>query len=256
MRKLILALALASASVPVFADTGFDFDTAKQGVTDRYSRGVITKQRDDELVTVTVTPTGEQWGRFIFSVAVFNKAGQPITVGSESITAQLPDGTTVASLPEHEVLKIANSRANWAKFGAAMAGAMASANSYGSYSGSTYGSGSGNVYGYGGYGRYTYSGSSYTSGTYYDPTAAAIKQQQTTYQINNIQAGLDNLVANVGNTYFETTTIDPGTGFAGQVMIDKLKFRRAGGDSAKRKEFIVVVTLNGRPYQFPFHVEG
>jgi len=204
VKKIILAAALASVAVPAMAADAYNFAAMSEGIETRYVRGNITKERADEVATVSVTPSGEKWGRYMFTVAVFNKSGAPINIGAENVTAQMLDGTTIAALPSSEIVRIARSRAGWASFATALAGM---GNNYNTYSGSGYSSGR--------VGSTSYSGSTYFSGSSYNATAAAINRQRTDSQLAEIRNGLDSLIANVGENYFSTNTLNDGEGFAG-----------------------------------------
>lgn len=249
MKRVIIAAVLVCtiSATPAYSQAAFDFDTEQQGIDQRYTRGVITKERDDEFATVTVTPVGYQWGRYSFAVAVFNKLGQPVMIGSENVHVTMWDGSSVAVLSGDDVVRIAKKKATWARIGEALAGN----DGYGTTTSTTYGSGNGSVYGYGGSATFNYNDTSTTTTTTYDPSAAARQQ----YRLNQIQVGLDGLIADVGNRYLSTTTVSPGSGFAGLVVVDKMKFRKPQGEKVLRKLFLMTVTVGDHNYRFPFGIE-
>src|SRR4029450_9293169 len=113
MKKIIMAIAFASVAVPAIAADAPAFTAASEGIEIRYVRGAVTKERSPPFAPVPVTPTEGRWGRYGFTVAVFNKSGAPINIGAENVTATLPDGTTVGVLPAAELVRIATSRARW-----------------------------------------------------------------------------------------------------------------------------------------------
>ena len=119
---------------------------------------------------------------------------------------------------------------------------------YNTYSGSTHSNGYGRV----GSSSFNYSGNSHSSGRSYNATAAAIKRQQTNTQLADIRAGLDWLISNVGENYFSTNTLDDGDGFAGMVLVDKMKFKKAKGEKKPLRQIALTVNVGGRPYSFPF----
>jgi len=245
MKKIIVAIAFASVAVPAIAADAPAFTAASEGIEIRYVRGAVTKERSDDFATVSVTPTEGRWGRYGFTVAVFNKSGAPINIGAENVTATLPDGTTVGVLPAAELVRIATSRARW---NAALTALASSGGNYNTYSGSTHSNGYGRV----GSSSFNYSGSSYTSGSSYNATAAAINRQRTDAQLAEIRSGLDSLIANVGENYFSTNTLNDGDGFAGMVLLEKMKFKKAKGEKVPLRQIALTVNVAGRPYSFPF----
>jgi hypothetical protein len=240
-KKITIAVALATVAVPAMAADAPAFAAASVGIETRYVRGAVTKERSDEFATVSVTPTEGRWGRYGFTVAVFNKSGAPVNIGAENVTATLPDGTVVGVLPAAEVVRIASSRARW---NAALTALAASGGNYNSYSSSSYSSGH--------VGRVNYAGNSYSSGTAYNATAAALNRQRTDAQIGEIRAGLDNLISSVGENYFSTNTLNDGDGFAGMILVEKMKFKKAKGEKKPLRQIALTVNVAGRPYSFPF----
>ena len=53
-------------------------------------------------------------------------------------------------------------------------------------------------------------------------------------------------------TYFSTNTLNDGDGFAGMVLVEKMKFKKAKGEKVPLRQIALTVTVAGRPYSFPF----
>lgn len=114
-------------------------------------------------------------------------------------------------------------------------------------------------------GRHSYSGSVATpygyyrySGTYVNGTERALATTAATaggaYAIASIQQGLDNLVANLGETVLQTTTIDQGAGYGGNIVLDKIRWKPAKGQKGKLADqgLKLTVSVQGKPYLFDF----
>lgn len=220
---------------------------AADGVQMRFNRSVPTLQRDDELSTITVTPLTLNRGRLSFAIAAFNKAPGAFNLGVESVTAQLADGTAIRILSKDDLVRQAKNRAMWAAIAVGVAGGLATAAVASSAGRHTYNS---NLYTPHGVYRY--------SGTYVNYTERALATGAaaggTGYAIHSIQSGLDNLVANLGQNILQTTTIDPGTGYGGVIVFDKLRWQAPKGTKAKLTDqnVTLTVTANGKQYPFTF----
>lgn len=217
------------------------------GVQMRYNRSVPTLQRDDELTTLTITPLLLNRGRLSFAIAAFNKAPGAFNLGVENITAQLADGTQIRILTKDDLVRQAKNRAMWAAIAVGVAGGLATAAAASSAGQHNY-----NSTLYTPHGTYRYSGSyvNYTERALATGAAAGA----TGYAIGSIQNGLDNLVANLGETILQTTTVDQGTGYGGVIVFDKLRWKPAKGSKARLSDqnVVLTVTANGRQYPFTF----
>lgn len=241
VRKFTSLVALIVMAVPSISQAStLAVDPLPGGnATVRYVRGTPTLQIDDANATVDVTPTALDHGRLTFAVAAFNKSTTPFNFGVESV--QAANGANVLHVwTKDELVKQAKNRATWAMIGMAVAaglaaGATAATAGRESYSGSFYGGG--HFYHY--------------SGTYYNGTEAALATGAVAaggaYAIDRIQTGLDQLTAGLNNQILQTTTVDPGAGYGGIVVLDKLKAKDALAQSVSLN-----VRLNGHDYVFNF----
>ena len=191
--------------------------------------------------------------RGVLQIMVFNGSAAPFDIGSESITAQLSDGTPVPIISAQELQHEAKHRAMWRGIAAGFAAAgngMSAANS--GWSNSTV-----NYTGHS-YGSY---GSSYSSGTAlvttYNPAQAQaaqslanIQNQQTFDRMNFAnQSEREALRASL-----QTTTVDPG-GMAGGLVTFELPAaaRSTKGPvlvsfliHAGQEQHVVIATLTAR----------
>lgn len=236
---LLASAPLAAAKItlaPVVADS----------VQMRFNRSVPTLQRDDDMATVIVTPLPLNRGRFSFAIAAFNKAPGSFNLGIENVTAQFSDGTPVRILSKDDLVRQAKNRAMWAQVGMALATGIA-----GAAAATSAGQHSYNSTVYSPYGTYRY------HGTYVNHTERMLATSAATaggsYAIASIQNGLDNLVANLGETVLQTTTIDPGTGYGGTVVLDKVQWKpKSKAGKLLDQNLTITITANGRQYPFTF----
>lgn len=216
----------------------------EDGVQMRYNRSIPTLQRDDDLATITVTPLALNRGRLSFAIAAFNKAPGAINLGVENVTAQLSDGSPVPILTKDDLVRQAKNRAMWAAIAVGVAGGLA-------------------TYGASYAGTHNYNSSLYTphgvyrySGTYVNHTERALAMGAaaagTGYALSSIQNGLDNLVADLGETVLQTTTVDPGTGYGGVIVVDKLRWKPAKGTKGKLADQNLVLTVSANGHSYPF----
>jgi len=216
---------------------------AGQGV--RYERGTPTVVSVKAHGAVRVSPAAKSYqDRVVLNVVAFNNGPAPANLGYENLSVVASDGTpmrlyTVAEL-EHE----AKTKAAWAAFAVALAGA---ANTYAAQQ-SAYSYGYGNVATYGRYGS-TFSTYSYRA---YNPAVANVLTQQsidrTSADIGQISAALDRTIAGLEGHVLQTTTIDVGQIDGGQVVVEKPRMARDALSG-----FTVRVTFNGDTHEFRFN---
>lgn len=242
MSLLVSSTAASAASLTAYPVTS-------DGLIMRYNRGVPTGQRDDKLATITVTPLPLNRGRLAFAVAAFNKSSQPINLGIENIDVSLSDGTQLRVLSHDDLVRQAKNRARWAQFGMALATGLAGAAVAANAGRHTYNGTMATPYGY-----YRY------SGTYVNGTEQALATAATTaggmYAIASIQQGLDDLVANLGESVLQTTTVDQGAGYGGNIVLDKIRWKPTKGSKGKLtdQQLKLTVTIQGKPYPFEFDI--
>jgi hypothetical protein len=227
------------------------YPAVQDGVEMRYNRSVPTLQRNDELTTITVTPLQLNRGRLSFAIAAFNKAPGSFNLGVENVTAEFSDGSQTRILTKDDLVRQAKNRAMWAQVGMAFATGLAAA-----ATASTAGQHNYNSTMYTPHGAYRY------SGTYVNYTERALATGAVTgggvYAIASIQNGLDNLVANLGETVLQTTTVDQGSGYGGMIVLDKLRWKPTNPKAKSKvtdQDLILTVSANGRQYKFNFDLK-
>jgi hypothetical protein len=199
-----------------------------------YDRGTpITVSTQEHSIVAVQPPKGAPASqRPVFTVFIRNIGDAPVTIGIENVTAQTADGRPLPVISPEQLQREAQSRANWARFAAAlqaMGNSMQAANAGYSYQNGTY-SGSASAYGTGGsaYGTYngTYSGMTYNS--------AAAAQAQATANAENAQivantnAHVADIMANAQSGALLRQTIAPGADFMTPVTITRPPGRTTG----------------------------
>lgn len=216
---------------------------AGQGI--RYERGTPTVVSVRPHGVVRVSPAAKSYqDRVVLNVVAFNNGPDPANLGYENLSVTADDGTPMRLYTVAELEREAKTKAAWAAFAVALAGA---ANTYAAQQ-SAYSYGYGNVSTYGTYGH-AISTYSYTA---YNPALAnALTQQamdRTSADIGQISAALDHTVANLEGHVLQTTTIDVGQINGGQVVVAKPRMAKdalAG--------FTVRVVFNGDTHEFRFN---
>lgn len=234
------AAAMLTLSSVAFAGEIKAVPIDSENVTMRYVRGVPTAQIDDGLSTVNITPLGNDHNKLRFAVTFFNKGQQPANFGIENVRATL-GGNPHVVLDKDQLVRIAKKREGWKMAAVAMAGGLAAASAAANAGRSEYNSTmvapSGRVY------RYNATYVNHTERALVTGAAAA----GTAYAVSQIQNGLDEITANLNGEILQTTTVDPGSGYGGLVMIDKLKAK-----GAYDLPLNLIVSVNGRDYAFQF----
>jgi len=214
-----------------------------QGV--RYERGTPTVVSVQPHGVVRVSPAAKSYqDRVVLNVVAFNNGPDPANLGYENLSVAAADGTPMRLFTVAELEREAKTKAAWAAFAVALAGA---ANTYAAQQ-SAYSYGYGHVSTYGRYGS-TFSTYSYRT---YNPVAANVLTRQaaddTAAGIGQISAALDATIAGLEGHVLQTTTIDVGHIDGGQVVVERPRMAKdalAG--------FTVRVAFNGDTHEFRFN---
>lgn len=204
--------------------------------TVRYFKGRPTLDLQQQLGAVQVSPFTIDRGSLVFTVAVFNRAGTPINVGIENVTATV-DGVPHKVMTVEELIKKEQDRARWKKIGLAFLGGLAA---YSASQPTTY--------------RSTYTsrwGTSGYSARISNPYAAynsAVIGAEVGFAMNAIQDQLDRTTDALGENVMQLTTVDPGNSYAGKVVLSKLRNRQLP------KRVRLFVSVNGESFPFEFQV--
>lgn len=240
MRNLRFVLAFAAVAAPMIpAHAGSPvliqaIQTGEESV--RYYKGKATLDLHQQLGSVQVSPFTIDRGSLVFTVAVFNRAGAPVNVGIENVAATV-DGNTYKVMTVEELIKKAQDKARWQQIGLAFLGGLAA---YSASQPATYRS----TY------RSPWGTSTYTS-RYYSPYAAYRAAEigaETSFAIGAVQDQLDRTTDALGENVMQLTTVDPGSSYAGKVVLAKLRDKRLP------KRVRLTVSMNGETYPFEFQV--
>jgi hypothetical protein len=210
--------------------------------TVRYERGVPTVFDDKTKGTIQITPMGvSQDGRPYFGMAVFNKGSSAANFGIENVTAVDDFQKPLKAYSRDELAHEAKVKAEWQAVAAVVAGAAAA---YGAQQ-NAYGTTNGYIV--------TPRGNVATfNATSYDPSAAAIGTAAagaaTGYTLSAIENNMDATLNNLNGAILQTTTIDPGRSYGGEVVIEMPK----GRDFPKK--LVIQTVWNGEPYEFGFTI--
>jgi len=204
--------------------------------TARYYKGKVTLDLEQQLGAVQVSPFTIDRGSLVFTVAVFNRAGAPINVGIENVTATV-DGVPYKVMTVEELIKKEQDRARWQQIGLAFLGGLAA---YSATRPTTYHS--------------TYSspwGTSTYTARWSNPYAgynAAVIGAGTSLAISAVQDQLDRTTDALGENVMQLTTVDPGDSYAGKVVLAKFRDKRLP------KRVRLLVSMSGETYPFEFQV--
>lgn len=236
--KYVLAFTAASAPIiPAHAGSPVLIQAIQTGAESvRYYKGKPTLDLHQQLGSVQVSPFTIDRGSLVFTVAVFNRAGAPVNVGIENVTATV-DGNPYKVMTVEELIKKAQDKARWQQIGLAFLGGLAA---YSASQPATYRS----TY------RSPWGTSTYTS-RYYSPYAAYRTAEigaMTGLAMNAVQDQLDRTTDALGENVIQLTTVDPGSSYAGKVVLAKLRDKRLP------KRVRLMVSMNGETYPFEFQV--
>jgi hypothetical protein len=209
--------------------------------TMRFDHGIVTLDLQGRGAAVQVTPRGQQHGSWVFDVAVLNTGTLPVNFSRDNIsvaTGTLP----VALLTPQQLVHKAKKRAFWRAMAVAAvsgiaAGVMASQGA--SYKTRTNWSAGGSR---GSFRSVT------TGPSLFGQLQAAQLSQDSRFAIAAIQLQLDRTRQDIGDRAVELTTVDPGTSYGGQIVLDKLK------PGALPQQVAITVAWNGEIFPFAFQL--
>lgn len=236
------ALALCALLVcATSAEAGKPFDVhglivGNEGA--RYVKGVPTLDLQQQRGAIQLRSMGFHNNRPMFAIAFYNGGQDPVNIALEDIHVS-SDGAPLAVFSVEELERQAKHKAWWTKFGLAMVGGLgaAAASSQRDYSRGTI---------TGPYGTY----SIHTS---YPSLAGQLQadriQANTAFGMAAIQYQLDATLELLNNHVVQRTTIDPGSSYAGLIVLDKLK----KGDPPF--ELRLNVDWNGERYPFAYVIQ-
>ena len=235
---IVASVALVSTAQPVYAKKRVEIQAEQIGSESvRFYKGTPTVDLTLGRGAVQVTPHNIQDKRVAFVVTVYNDGTQPINFGIADVSASI-NSSSIAILSKDDLIRKAENKALWSQIGMALLGGVAAglaASQTNTYSARTY-----TPYG-------TYS-------SYYSvPSLAGALQAQsitnsTAYGISAIQYKLDLARETLTNDVLQLTTVDPGKGFSGVVVLDKPK------KTQLPLNIKLNVSLNGQTYPFAFRV--
>lgn len=212
MKKLVCAFAAASLAIsgPASAAKTVALQPiAGETQEVRYEQGIPTV----ENFSVRVMPLRElDHGSMQFAIAAFNSGDRPFNFGVENIKVS-HNGQEVPVFTRDELEKKAKSRARWSQLGyALLAGAAAAAQNN------------------------NYTATTYTPRGVYRTVVnrpGLSGSQVATIAVGGgaialSQIGLQKTLESIGEEVLQTTTVDPGEGYGGRIVVSKLKKAKAG----------------------------
>ncbi|MEO6256119.1 MAG: hypothetical protein ABIO69_04850 [Sphingomicrobium sp.] len=233
----ICALMLCSTSAE--ASKPFDMHgliVGKEGA--RYVKGVPTLDLQQQRGAIQLRSMGFHNNRPMFAIAFYNAGPEPVNIGLEDIHAS-SDGAPLRVFSVEELQRQAKQKAWWTQFGLAMVGGLGAGlaasqrNTYRSTITSPYGS--------------------YTVHSSYPSLAGQFRANaiaaDTAFGVAAIQYQLDATLELLDSHVVQRTTIDPGSTYAGLIVLDKLK----KGDPPF--ELRLDVDWNGERYPFAYVVQ-
>lgn len=240
MRNYVFAIGVSSLLLSLPANAQDKYAVHPVRLADesiRFYKGVPTIDIDGKDGAVQVSPLAMDHGSFSFSVAVLNKGSGSADFDVTDVTADA-GGTQLICFTKDELEKRAKNRAMWTAIAVGLAGGLASAAAASQ--------------------RDHYSATMFTPrGTYrafYSAPSVAGQLQATAiaagtgYSIARIQDNLDATREALGNNIVQRTTVDPGEGYGGQVIFQKVKLKTFP------QQMVIVVKWNGEDYRFGFVV--
>lgn len=210
--------------------------------TTRYEQGVPMTASNLPSGSVQVKPVGvNDQGRLMFGVAAINQSPASVNFGIENVSMFSEVGLPIRLFTHDELERQAKNAATWAAVAVAFAGAAsayaATQNAYSTTTGSIYGP------------RGT---TNFVSQTY-NPTAATLgvgaASAATAAGLIAINRSLDDTIANLNGRILQTTTIDPGMIYGGQIVSDRVKLD-------KPKVVVIHVGFNNDDHEFRYTVKA
>lgn len=203
----------------------------------RFYKGVPTIDRDGRDGAVQVSPLAMDHGSLTFAVTVLNKGQESAEFDVTDVVAEV-GGVQFVSFTKDELERKAKNRAMWTAIAVGFAGGLASAAAASQ--------------------RDHYSATMFTPrGTYrafYSAPSVAGQMQATAiaagtgYTLAKIQENLDATREALGENIVQRTTVDPGEGYGGKVVLQKIKLKN------EPQQLSIIVKWNGEEYRFGFVV--
>lgn len=205
--------ALALLATPASAGKPFDIHgliIGNEGA--RYVKGVPTIDLQQQRGAIELRSLGFYNNRPVFAIAFYNAGPDPVNIGLDDIHAT-SNGMPLAIFPVEELERQAKHKAWWTQFGLALLGGVSAglaASSRDTYHSTITGP----------YGTYTVNSS-------FPSLAGQLEadriEANTAYGIAAVQYQLDRTIDMINNHVVQTTTVDPGSSYAGLLVLDKLK---------------------------------
>lgn len=234
--RAIALLSLIAVGTPALAGGPFEVHgliVGNEGA--RYVKGVPTLDLQQQRGAVQLRSLGFHNNRPMYAIAFYNAGPEPVNIGLEDIHVT-KDGAALRVFSVQELERQAKQKAWWTQFGMALAGGLSAglAASQRNYYHSTI---------TGPYGSYSVHGS-------YPSLAGQLRanaiQADTAYGMAAIQYQLDQTIEIMNNHVIQRTTVDPGSSYAGLIVLDKLK---TGNPPF---ELRIEVDWNGERYPFAY----
>jgi hypothetical protein len=207
----------------------------------RYEQGTPTTYSEKKFGAVQVTALGiNSDKRPVFGVAAFNKEAMPSNFGVENMSLAEADGTQDKIFTSGDLIHEAKVQAEWAEVGTVLAGAAAA---YGATQ-SAYSTTRGTAFTP--YGPVSYSSRTYDPAVAYAGSAAA--GVATGASLEAIKNSLDHTIEAVRGNVLQTTTIEPGNSYGGNVVADSLS------SSTYPQDIELHISWNGNEHVFKFVV--
>ncbi len=239
MTRTVIVAAIAAIALTGCASTYVTRPIIADGQQVRYEQGIPTTLSEKKSGAVEVTPLGvDADKRLVFGVAAYNEGKIPQNFGVENLSLMGTDGKPIGIMTADEIIRSAQRKAEWAEVALAFIGAADAYAAAASARTTT----TGHVYGPGGSASFT--------ATTYDPALAYAGAHQaaaeTAHNMAQVEGALSRTIASARTQVLQTTTVDPGTSYGGDAVVDGL-----GGDDFPH-DLILTVQWNGDEHVFRF----
>lgn len=228
--------ALVLLTAPANAGKPFDIHGLVTGnESARYVKGVPTIDLQQRRGAIELRSLGFYNHRPVFAIAFYNAGPEPVNIGLDDIHAT-SNGAPLRVFPVEELERQAKHKAWWSQFGLALLGGVGAG--LAASSRSTYRSTISGPYG------------SYTVRSSFPSLSGQLQADRiegdTAFGIAAIQYQLDRTIELINDHVVQRTTVDPGSSYAGLLVLDKLK----EGDPPF--ELHLDVDWNGERYPFTY----
>ena len=212
-KRVFLFAGVLFVASPAMAGGPFDIHglvVGDEGV--RYLKGVPTIDLQQQRGAVQLRSLGFYNNRPMYAIAFYNAGPEPVNIGLEDIHAS-KDGEPLRVFSVQELERQAKQKAWWTQFGMALIGGI----------------GAGVAASQRDHYRSTIAGPYGTYSVHADYPSLAGQLQanaismNTAYGIAAVQYQLDQTIAIMNNHVVQRTTVDPGSSYAGLIVLDKLK---------------------------------